>query len=122
MHASRWVALAAGLLAACATTQSRFVPLGAAYAPLPAKTPVDVFKTGMPDKPFVRVARLDVHLERSFAKMTVDDALPELIRQAQLAGANGIIEVDVRHSSVGETSIFHVSAVGIRFTEATEGP
>jgi hypothetical protein len=112
----RSLACAAFALAACATAQSRFLPLGPAYPPLADDQEIEVFTSGEPQKPFVKVSRLDVHLEKSvFATSTLQDALPELKRQARLSGAHAIMDVQELRSSVGETRIYHVTATGVRY-------
>jgi hypothetical protein len=117
----RWLC-AAGvslLLAACATTQGRHVPLGPILAARAPDAPVGVFKDAVPERPFERIARLDAHLEKAgFRKSSFEDALPELQRQARLAGADAIVEPHEQHSQVGETMIYHVTAVGIRYIGA----
>jgi len=118
MNGIRWrrVILAVGLLAGCASTQSRYVLLGPAYPPMPDAAEVQVFRGDPPDRPFLRVSRLDVHLEKThFIGSTLEDALPELMRQARLSGAEAIIEIREQRSQVGETKIYHVTAVGIRY-------
>ena len=117
-HLVQWpfVVLAVAFLAGCASTQSRYVPLGATVPPLPDGTEVHVFRDGLPDRPFDRVSRLAVHLERThFIGSDLEDALPELRRQARLSGAEAIIEIQEQRSQVGETKIYHVTAVGIRY-------
>lgn len=111
--------LAVGFLVGCASTQSRYVLLGAAYPPLPEGTEVQVIREGHhPDRPFVRVSRLDVHLEKThFISSGLEDALPELKRQARRSGAEAIIEIQEQRSQVGETKIYHVTATGIRYRE-----
>ncbi len=113
-----WLALCLlPLLAACSTTQGRFVPLGATIPPRAADAPVEVFREGLPTRPFERVARLDAHLEKTaFRKSDLDDALPELMRRARAAGADAIVEPREQRSQVGETMIYHVTATGIRYT------
>lgn len=106
------------LLAACTTQQSRYVPLDQSYGPLPSYFPVEVFRFGLPEKPFERVARLDVHLEKAyFLSSDFEDALPKLIEQARLSGSHAIIEIEERTSSVLETKIYHVTATGVRFLD-----
>lgn len=122
MHVRRpfvnWVVVAlTGIwLAGCASTQSRHAWLG---EPVPARAsdaPVEVFRTGSPTRAFRRVARLDVHLEKTgFAKSTFDEALPELRKQARLAGADAVIDIEERRSQLAETMIYHVSATAIRY-------
>ena len=106
------------LLSACTTQQSRYVLLDQSYGPLPSYFPVEVFRFGLPEKPFERVARLDVHLEKAyFLSSDFEDALPSLIEQARLSGSHAIIEIEERTSSVLETKIYHVTATGVRFLD-----
>jgi hypothetical protein len=106
------------LMCGCATVQSRFAPLGKAYEPRPEAHPILVFRDNRPDRPFLRVARLDVHLEKThLIGSSFADALPELQRQARLAGADAIIDIDERTSQYLETRTYHVAAIAIRFGE-----
>jgi hypothetical protein len=105
-----------GLAAGCATTQSRHEFLAEHYPPRAVDGSVDVFRSGLPPVPFKRIARLDVHLEKSgFATSTFEQALPELKKQARQAGADAIIEIDERHSQILETMVYHVTATGVRY-------
>jgi len=111
--------LAAMFAVSCATSQSRHSMLGQSFPPKPEGSAVRVFRGTAPVRPFVRISRLDVHLERtSFVGSSLEDALPELIRQARLSGADAITEVRELSSMVGETKIYHVTATGIRYTDA----
>jgi hypothetical protein len=115
-----WLVALCGLtlMAACSTTQGRFVPTGATVAPRAADAPVELFRTGLPSRAFERVARLDAHLEKTaFRSSDLEDALPELMRQARRAGADAIIEPREQRSQVGETMIYHVTATGIRYKD-----
>lgn len=104
----------------CATTQSRYVVLGEKCPPKPEEREVQVFHSGVPERPFVKVSRLDVHLEKThFIGSNLNDALPELKKQARLSGADAIIEIEEHFSRVGETRIFHVTATGIRYTDGS---
>ena len=113
-----WLVLST-LCAACASTQSRFSPLsGVQYPPKAADATVVLFEAGVPERPFVRVARLDVHLEKTgFVMSDLGDAEPELMKQARLAGGDAIIEIREQRSSVGETRIYHVTATAVRFVD-----
>jgi hypothetical protein len=103
-------------LTACATAQSRFVPLGPAYPALADDREIEFIGFGEPSRPFVRVSRLDVHFEKTaFIDPTLEEALPELKHQARLSGAEAIIDVHELRSVVGETRVYHVTATGIRF-------
>ena len=107
---------AAVLAVSCATSQSRFVPIGKAYPPRPEGSVVEVFRAELPSRPFERVSRLDVHLEKAFfAGSSLESALPELTRQARLSGADAIVDIRESHSMVGETKVYHDTATGIRY-------
>jgi hypothetical protein len=109
------------LVATACTTQGRYVPLTSGYRAYPESHPVLVYQHELPDRPFVRVSRIDVHLEKThFVKSDLEDALPELQRQARLSGAGALIEIDERTSSIGETQVYHVSAIGVRFTDGED--
>jgi len=106
------------LASSCATTQSRYVMLGQTYPPRSIDCDVEVFKTSVPSKGFIKIARIDAHLEKShFIKSDFEDALPELKKQACLSGADAIIEIQERSSSVLETKIYHVTATGIKYKD-----
>ena len=103
----------------CATTQSRYSMLEDSYPPKPEGYDVQVFRDGVPQRQFVKISRLDVHLEKShFIGSSLNDALPELMKQARLSGADAIIEIREIRSMVGETKIFHVTATGIRYVDS----
>jgi hypothetical protein len=107
---------ALGIAAGCATQQSRYEFLADHYPPRASDAPVEVFRSGLPPVPFKRIARLDVHLERSgFMKPTFDEVLPELKKQARQAGADAIIEIEERPSQILETMVLHVTATGARY-------
>jgi hypothetical protein len=104
--------------AGCATTQSRFEYLGDHYPPRAAGAPIEVFRDSVPQVLFKRIARLDVHLEQSgFLKPTFEQALPELKKQARMAGADAIIEIDERPSQILETMVLHVTATAVRYND-----
>jgi hypothetical protein len=107
------------LLVSCATTQSRFTPLGQAVPSRPGDCSVAVLKDSVPQKAFERVSRLDVHLERTgFAQADLDSALPELKKQACLSGADAIIEIEERSTGFRfENRAYHVTATGIKFKD-----
>jgi hypothetical protein len=113
-----WLCLVAFLAVSCATSQSRFSKLGSSYPPKPETFEVEVFQTGVPQRPFERISRLDVHLEKTyFIPSSLTEALPELKKQARLSGADAIIEIRENRSMVGETKVYHVTATGIRYTD-----
>ena len=108
--------LAGWAVASCATTQSRFVPLGQAYPSRGENCSIEVFKSGTPSQDFVRISRVDVHLEKThFIRPRFEDALPELKKQACLSGADAVIEIQERSAGLGETEVYHVIATGIKY-------
>jgi hypothetical protein len=116
-----YVALGALLcfVSGCATTQSRISFLGEHYPPRAADAAVEVFRDGVPNKPFNRIARLDVHLEKTgFVRSSFENALPELKKQARQAGADAVIEIQEIRSQILETMVYHVTATGVRYVPA----
>jgi hypothetical protein len=113
----RLVVLLMGLaMSACSVHQGRHTSLGPTFHPLPPDQPVEVFRNGLPTRPFVRVSRLDVHVEKTdFREASFDEVVPELKNQARLSGANAIIEIqELRDWAMG-TRTYHVTATGIRY-------
>lgn len=119
-HLKRGLCLCfAAMLCAACTTQSRFSPLGNSQPPRPETAAVEVFQTGAPTRPYERVSRLDVHLEKThLVPSSFSDALPELEEQARLSGADAIIDIRESRSSLNETLIYHVTATGIRYKDS----
>lgn len=111
--------LVALFIVSCATTQSRYFMLGDSYPPKPEGYDVQIFQNEAPQRSLRRISRLDVHLEKTlFIGSSLDDALPELKKQARLSGADAIIEIRESRSMVGETKIYHVTATGIRYIDS----
>ena len=64
------------------------------------------------------LSRLNVHIEKThFLSSDLDEAMPELKKQACLSGADAITDIQERQSSYLETRSYHVTAKGIRFTD-----
>lgn len=111
------VFLASGLCGCMATTGN--------YRSLnqnsPARAPncdVAVFKDQRPARPYVAIAQLNVHLEKTFfASSDFASASGELRRQACLSGADGVIDIEEKNSSYLETRIYNLSATGIKFLD-----
>jgi len=105
------------LLSGCATTTlSRFTPLGQAYPPRAEGCDVEIFQGRRPAREFVKIARIDVHIEWSaWFQPRLDDAEPELRKQACLAGADAVIDVEEQMGSHIETKRYHVIATGIKY-------
>jgi hypothetical protein len=104
------------MLGSCASTQSRFVPLGQVYPVRTEDCSIEVFRAGAPTKEFVRISRIDVHLEKThFIRSGFEDALSELKKQACLSGADAVIEIEDRSTNLVETRIYHLTATGIKY-------
>ncbi len=112
--------LVALLTISCASTQSRYSMLVAdSYSAKPEGYDIQTFyDDDTPQRPFLKISRLDVHLEKThFIGSSLNDALPDLKKQARLSGADAIIDIKESSSMVGETKIYHVTATGIRYTQ-----
>ena len=111
--------LAACLLSGCAADVGTFTSLGVLRAPKPETHKVEIFKNGLPSRPFERVAILDAHCESQwFATPSEEDCLPELIHQAQAAGCDAIIEIrEKKIEAPGnfETRARHYTGVGVAY-------
>lgn len=103
--------------AACGVKQSRYVMLGERFPARPPDASVEVFRSEPPARPFQRISRVEVHLEHSLGMPSFEAALPELKKQAQLSGADAIIEIEETRRWYAETGIYHVIGIGIRYSE-----
>lgn len=84
---------------------------------------VEIFRTGYPPKEFVRISRIDVHIERTYyMRSDFDNALPMLRKEACESGADAIIEITERssHINLSETNIYHITGSGIRYQKKVE--
>jgi hypothetical protein len=109
-------------LAGCSTATSGHAPLGPPVRPLASEAEVVVMRHGEPPERCARVARLDVHLEKTMlAGSSLEDALPALKREARAAGANTIAEIEERTGRIAETRTYHVTALGLS-CEAAASP
>lgn len=122
MPIARGTYVALGVLlcfSGCATTQSHISFLAEHYPPRAADAAVEVFRDGVPNRAFNRIARLDVHLEKTgFVKSSFAGALSELKKQARQAGADAVIEIEEKRSQILETMVYHVTATGVRYVPA----
>jgi hypothetical protein len=118
---ARAVAAIAAVLAAlagCVSTIGRYDFLDQSYPERPIDAPIEAFVTGEPSRPYIRVARLDAHLEKTgFVTSSLAEALPELKRQARRAGCDAIVEISERRSEILETRVYHVTAIGVRYLD-----
>lgn len=109
-----WLLLCFAFTASCANTQSQHSMLSGAYPARSEDCHIDVFRDSGPEKPFIKISRLDVHMEKThFRRSNFESALPELKKQACLSGAQAIIDIDEKSSGHIETKSYHVTATGI---------
>ena len=110
--------VAALTLGGCSSIQSTFSVEDAPFTPRHEPCSVEVYRGQLPDRPHVVVSRLNVHIEKThFLSSDLDEAMPELKKQACLSGADAITDIQERQSSYVETRSYHVTAKGIRFTD-----
>jgi hypothetical protein len=104
------------LIAGCATTRARFVPLGDAQPPRGAGCDPEIFRDRVPGREFSRVSRIDVHMERTlFRQPSFQDAIPELRRQACLSGAEAVVDIEEREGALVENRSYHVTGFGVKY-------
>jgi hypothetical protein len=121
--ANNWRALvlgAAGLvLAGCSTVQPAAFPIGSQHRPpKPATAAIQWFRETPPTRPYSPVARLNVHIEKTFLIPTAfAEAQPQLEDLARRQGADAIMDVQEKKSRLNETYIYNVSAVAIAYTD-----
>lgn len=106
-------------LAACAANSGRFSPMpGKSFPPKEETFEVAVFESVLPSQSFERIARLDVQMQMPGGQdAKLEDAIPELKRQARRAGADAIIDIRQSRAKVGDVTVFEVSAMGIRYSQ-----
>jgi len=113
------LALAGLFLGGCATTQSTSFPVGdRIHPPKSAAAVVQFFKDSTPTRKYEPVARLNVHLEKTFfLKSAFEEARPQLEDLARRAGGDAVIQVEEKRSRLNETFIYNVTATAVVFTD-----
>jgi hypothetical protein len=106
-------------LAGCVSVQPTAFPIGEHR--LPPKSPqaqIQVFRDTAPTRKFEQVARLNVHIEKTFfVPSAFKDALPQLEELARSYGADALTKIEEKKSRLNETFIYNVSATAIVFTD-----
>lgn len=99
------------------SVQPTAFPVGSRRLPAkPAGTPVLLFKDTKPDRPFEAVARLNVHIEKTFfIPSAFSEALPQLEDLARQQGADALVDVVEKKSRLNETFIYNVTATAVVF-------
>ena len=107
------------LLSGCASVQESTFPIGSKSWPAkPSSAVVDVYRDALPSRPYEAVARLNVHIEKTFfVKSTYSEALPRLQSLAREKGADAIIQISEDRSQLNETYIYNVKAVAIVYID-----
>lgn len=111
------LALSGLFLGGCATTaQNSAFPVGAPRSPRPAGSPVQVFKDEAPTRKYEVVAKLNVHLEKTFfLHSAFEEVRPRLEDLARQHGADGVMQIEEKKSRLNETYIYNVTAMAIAF-------
>jgi hypothetical protein len=116
-----WLLFAAfvvALTSGCMTVQPAAFPIGRQRPARPEQSPVQLFKDAPPSRPYEEVARLNVHIEKTFfIPSAFAEALPQLEKLARQNGADAIISVQEKKSRLNETFIYNVSAIAVVFVE-----
>jgi hypothetical protein len=120
---NRWPVLLAALLglSGCMTVQPTAFPIGPPRMPKQADTVVELFQDSAPTRKFEPVARLNVHIEKTFFVPTAfAEALPKLEALAREHGADALMTIEEKKSRLNETFIYNVSATAIAFTDLAD--
>jgi hypothetical protein len=92
--------------------------LGAPQAAKPDDCEVQIVRGSKPDREFIRIARLDVHVAHAtWSQPTFEDVLPELRKQACRAGADAVVDIEELTSRYLETRRLHVIGTAIKWKE-----
>jgi len=116
-----WLLLATFIVAVtsgCMSVQPAAFPIGKQRSPRPEQSPVQLFKDTLPSRPYEEVARLNVHIEKTFfIPSAFPEALPQLEKLARQNGADAIISVSEKKTRLNETFIYNVSAIAVAFVD-----
>ena len=105
-------------LAGCMSVQPIAFPIGERREPKPPNAVVSIYRDTAPDRAFEPVARLNVHIEKTFLIPTAfNEAKPKLEELARQHGADALINIQEKKSRLNETFIYNVSATAIAFTD-----
>lgn len=104
-------------MASCASTVSGFVPDAERFSARDAQCTIEIVKKGNePSRAVNRIGLISVRIEKThFASPGWADALPDIQRQACLAGADAVVDVEEDRSSYIETRAYLVQGIAARF-------
>jgi uncharacterized protein YbjQ (UPF0145 family) len=79
--------------------------------------PIEIIASGAPTKPFMKIGRIDFHVEKWASKdaPSMDEFRPDLLEQARLAGADAVMDVEWELKGTAETGVYHVTATAISY-------
>ena len=107
------------LLTGCSTLQPVGFPVGnRRYPPKSPTADVQIFLEALPPRKFEPVAKLNVHIEKTFfLPSAFGEARPKLEDLARQYGADAIIQIEEKKSRLNETFIYNVTATAVIFTD-----
>lgn len=90
----------------------------------PDEKPIEIVKGGAPKKPFVKVGRLDFHVDKGSSNdpPSMEDFRAELESRARSAGADAVMDIDWTLKGTPDAGIYHVMATAISYRVPTPGP
>jgi hypothetical protein len=91
------------VLGGCAT--AKFIPTGQIYPSKPEHCDIEVFTSRVPERPYEEIGIIEG--EGSLGAESLEDVLPEMIKEACKAGGDGLILLSSEHSvNVGGSDDF----------------
>ena len=104
------------LVASGCTTQVRMAPLVDGLVPRPPDAPIAWITDEVELPPHEEVARISVHIESTFfVRASEEQALEKVREEARRAGADAVVDVRFKRSTILETQALHATATAIRF-------
>lgn len=84
--------------------------------PKPDERPVEIFTSGAPKRPFVKVSKLDLTVEKwGRGEPSIDDFRPELTREARLSGADAVVDLEWTLKGTAENGVYRVKGTGVAY-------
>jgi uncharacterized protein YbjQ (UPF0145 family) len=78
--------------------------------------PVEIFTSGAPKRPFAKVSKLDLYVEKwGRGEPSVDDFRPELTREARLSGADAVVDLEWTLKGTPDNGVYHVKGTGVAY-------
>lgn len=110
--------LSAGLSGCVSAQATAFVVGDKRLPPKPDQAPVQLYREAQPQRSFTVVAKLNVHIEKTFLiPSAFSEALPQLEELARHHGADALTDIVEKKSRLNETFIYNVTATAIAFND-----